>query len=91
MNLIEIKRLKKKTVGFWVMDQPIKVLSKMSGNLVTIRFKQGNSINGRLKNVDSQMNMIIEEANEVINEEKQKRFGKVYIRGNTVLFIKINN
>ncbi len=46
---------------------------------------------GRMSNVDPYMNVILVDAEESENGAPKAKYGKVVIRGNNVLFIKIED
>lgn len=73
-----------------MMDFPIKILQKSKGKIVSARLKSGIEFKGRLSDLDSQMNILLEEAEEItITGDTIKRLGKAFLRGNTILFIRI--
>ena len=47
------------------MDFPIKVLQKSKGKIVTARLKSGIEFKGRLSDLVSQMNILLEEEEEI--------------------------
>jgi len=46
---------------------------------------------GKIVNVDSYMNLIMTGAEELRNGKTVEKFGRVILRGNNVLFIKLEN
>ncbi|MHA2104778.1 MAG: LSM domain-containing protein [Candidatus Hodarchaeales archaeon] len=72
------------------MNSPINFLSKSKGKIISIRLKNGTEISGRLTDSDMHMNISLEDGNEFKDKELKKRLGKMYIRGNTILFIALN-
>jgi len=46
---------------------------------------------GKMENVDSYMNLIMTDAEEVNQGKTVGKFGRVIVRGNNVLFIKLEN
>jgi len=46
---------------------------------------------GKMKNVDSYMNLIMTDAEELTNGKTVGKFGRVILRGNNVLFIKLED
>ena len=70
---------------------PLTLLKKYTGTLVKIRLKSGVEIRGRLENCDRFMNMIISDATEceAINSQAIRKYGKIFIRGNNILFITV--
>ena len=46
---------------------------------------------GKIDNVDSYMNLIMTDAEELNDGKTVEKFGRVILRGNNVLFIKLEN
>ena len=46
---------------------------------------------GKMVNVDSYMNLIMTDAEELKDGKTTEKFGRVILRGNNVLFIKLEN
>ena len=46
---------------------------------------------GKMDNVDSYMNLIMTDAEEVFHGKTIANYGRVIVRGNNVLFIKLEN
>ena len=56
-----------------------------------MRLKNEIEYKGKLSNVDPYMNVILVEAEESENGNKVANYGKVVIRGNNVLYVKIED
>lgn len=54
-----------------------------------MRLKSEIEYRGKMSNVDTYMNLILVDAEEFNRQDLQANFGKVVIRGNNVLFIKL--
>ena len=54
-----------------------------------MRLKSEIEYKGRMNNVDSYMNLILTDAEEFNGPDVLANYGKVVIRGNNVLFIKL--
>ncbi len=54
-----------------------------------MRLKSEIEYKGRMNNVDSYMNLILTDAEEFNGADVMANYGKVVIRGNNVLFIKL--
>lgn len=67
---------------------PLKILNKAVNSTILIRLKDGTEYRGRMKEVDSYMNMIIEDAKEVIDGNVTAKYSEIFIRGNNILFVK---
>jgi len=58
---------------------------------VIVRLKNDIEYKGRMVNVDSYMNLIMTDAEELKDGKITEKFGRVILRGNNVLFIKLEN
>jgi small nuclear ribonucleoprotein len=58
---------------------------------VAVRLKNEIEYKGKMSNVDSYMNLILVDAEEFNGQTHLANYGKVVIRGNNVLFIKLEN
>lgn len=67
------------------------VLQKSTKKKVTIRLKNEVEYKGKMDNVDSYMNLIMTDAEELHDNKVIANYGRVIVRGNNVLFIKLEN
>ena len=56
-----------------------------------VRLKNDIEYKGKMVNVDSYMNLIMTDAEELKDGNVSEKFGRVILRGNNVLFIKLEN
>ena len=70
------------------VDDPLKLLYKSTNSLVLIKLKNGNEFKGKLNEMDSYMNLVLTEAEEIVESKVEKKYEKIFIRGNNILFIK---
>ena len=71
--------------------RPLSVLQKATNKQVSVRLKNEIEYKGKMANVDPYMNVIIVDAEETENGSKVANYGKVVIRGNNVLYVKIED
>ncbi len=71
--------------------RPLTVLQKNTKKDVIVRLKSEVEYTGKMENVDSYMNLIMTDAEEVNQGKTVGKFGRVIVRGNNVLFIKLEN
>ena len=69
--------------------RPLTTLQKNTGKFVTIRLKNEVEYKGKMESVDMYMNLIMTEAEEIHGDKVVEKFGRVILRGNNVLFVKI--
>ena len=67
------------------------MLQKATNKQVSVRLKSELEYKGKMSNVDPYMNVILLDAEESENGEKKANYGKVVIRGNNVLYIRIED
>jgi small nuclear ribonucleoprotein len=71
--------------------RPLSVLQKATSKQVSVRLKNEIEYKGKMSNVDPYMNVILLDAEESENGQKKANYGKVVIRGNNVLYIRIQD
>ncbi|MDG6909526.1 MAG: ribonucleoprotein [Nitrososphaerota archaeon] len=71
--------------------RPLNVLQRAANKVVSVRLKNEIEYRGKMSNVDPYMNVILTDAEESENGAKVANYGKVVIRGNNVLYVKIED
>jgi small nuclear ribonucleoprotein len=71
--------------------RPLTTLQKSTKKKVTVRLKNEIEYKGKMDNVDSYMNLIMTDAEEIREDKVVANFGRVILRGNNVLFIRLEN
>ena len=71
--------------------RPLTTLQKNVKKNVIVRLKNDIEYKGKMINVDSYMNLIMSDAEELKDGKATEKFGRVILRGNNVLFIKLEN
>jgi len=71
--------------------RPLTTLQKNIKKSVVVRLKNDVEYKGKMVNVDSYMNLIMSDAEELKDGKVVEKFGRVILRGNNVLFIKLEN
>jgi len=74
-----------------IAKKPIQILQKATNKHISVRLKSDLEYKGRMYNADPYMNVILEDAEEYNGGNLAANFGKVIIRGNNVLFIRIDD
>ena len=69
------------------VDMAVKVLDESLGRGVLIKMKGGKVIRGILQGFDQHMNLLLEEAEEIIDEGKSNNLGTIVVRGDNVVII----
>ena len=71
--------------------RPLTTLQKNTKKSVTVRLKNDVEYKGKIVNVDSYMNLIMSDAEEVKDGKTVEKYGRIILRGNNVLFIKLED
>jgi small nuclear ribonucleoprotein len=80
-----------KSVSQTSAKRPLTTLQKSTKKKVTVRLKNEVEYKGKMDNVDSYMNLIMTDAEELHEDKVIANYGRVIVRGNNVLFIKLEN
>jgi small nuclear ribonucleoprotein len=67
---------------------PLQILQNSQGSIILLRLKDGTEYRGLLKEIDAYMNMILENATEMMESQPIAKYNEIFIRGNNLLFIK---
>jgi len=71
--------------------RPLTTLQKNTNKSVIVRLKNDVEYKGKIVSVDSYMNLIMTDAEELRDGKTVEKYGRVILRGNNVLFIKLEN
>ena len=74
-----------------IAKRPLTTLQKNTKKNVIVRLKNDIEYKGKMVNVASYMNLIMTDAEELKDGKTTEKFGRVILRGNNVLFIKLEN
>lgn len=70
-------------------QKPLALLNKSLDQRVLIKLKGGRELRGKLRGFDQHMNLVLEAAEEVINQKENevKLLGTIIVRGDNVIII----
>ena len=71
--------------------RPLTTLQKSTKKNIVVRLKNEVEYKGRMENVDSYMNLIMTDAEELHDGKIVGKYGRIILRGNNVIFIKLIN
>ena len=71
--------------------KPITALQKAISKSAWVRLKNDIEYRGKVSSVDPYMNVILVDAEEYENGKLSANYGKVVIRGNNLLYIRIDD
>ncbi|KXB08800.1 hypothetical protein AKJ56_00245 [candidate division MSBL1 archaeon SCGC-AAA382N08] len=68
-------------------NRPFDALDNAIGSTVLVSLKWGGRIRGKLVSYDPHVNLFLQDAEEIREDEGTKRYGDMLIRGDSVVFI----
>jgi small nuclear ribonucleoprotein len=77
--------------GQQASKRPIPILQKAVSKAASVRLKSDLEYRGKVSSVDPYMNLILVDAEEYEDGKLSANYGKVVIRGNNVLYVKIED
>ena len=74
-----------------IAKRPLTTLQKNTKKSVIVRLKNDVEYKGKIDNVDPYMNLIMTDAEELKDGKAVEKYGRIILRGNNVLFIKLED
>jgi len=68
-------------------SRPLDLLNASKDKRVLIELKNGRQFVGKLIAFDMHINTVLEEAEEIAEGATKRKLGKVFIRGDTIIFV----
>ncbi|MCS7135699.1 MAG: LSm family protein [Nitrososphaerota archaeon] len=68
-------------------DISIKILSKSLGEKVLVKLRNGKLIRGLLQGYDQHLNLVLENAEEVLEQNNSTQIGTIVVRGDNIIMI----
>ena len=68
-------------------DRPFDLLNESLGKEVLVMLKGNAQLRGTLKAFDVHMNLVLEEASQLADGEMKTKFGKIIVRGDSVIMV----
>ena len=69
------------------IQRPLDALNDSKEKRVLIELKNGTKFSGILKAFDIHINIVLSDAEQLVNGEVKRKLGKVFIRGDTITLI----
>jgi len=67
--------------------RPLDALNRARNKKVIVELKNGKQFIGTLKAFDIHINAVLDDAEERVNGETQRKLGTVFLRGDTIILI----
>jgi small nuclear ribonucleoprotein len=68
-------------------NRPFDLLNESLGKEVLVILKGNSQMRGKLKAFDIHMNLVLEEASQLIEGEIKTKYGKIIVRGDSVIMV----
>jgi len=81
------KKMERNTMSDSNATRPLDLLNRSLEARVLVKLKGGRELRGKLKGFDLHMNLILDEAEEVIDKNNNKMVGTVIVRGDNVILL----
>ena len=69
------------------IERPLDLLNMSKGKEVLVQVKSDKQFVGTLKAFDIHINIVLDNAKELVNGEVKKSIGLTFMRGDTIIFI----
>lgn len=71
-------------------NSPMDQIKNAIGNTIYAELKDGTGYRGKLLDVDGYMNILLQSAIEYMDECPVAKYEEIYIRGSTLLYVKVD-
>jgi small nuclear ribonucleoprotein (snRNP)-like protein len=68
-------------------NRPFDLLNESLGKEVLVILKGSSQMRGQLKAFDIHMNLVLEEASQLVDGEIKTKYGKIIVRGDSVIMV----
>jgi len=68
-------------------SRPLDALNNARHKRVILELKNGKQVVGKLIAFDIHINVVLDEAEELVNGEVKRKMGTIFVRGDTIIFI----
>jgi len=73
------------------IERPLDLLNASKGKEILVQLKGGRQIVGTLLAFDIHINLVLDNAKEIENNEQKRNYGLTFLRGDTIIFISPSN
>ncbi len=64
-----------------------EMLSESLGSFVLVKLKGGREVRGLMKSFDQHLNLVLDEAEELVQDKEPKKLGAIIVRGDNVVIV----
>ena len=68
-------------------ERPLDALNAARNKRVIVELKNKSQITGKLKAFDIHINVVLDDAEELENDQMKRRIGNIFIRGDAIILI----
>ena len=68
-------------------ERPLDILNESRNKRIMVELKSGKRLIGVLKSFDIHINIILQDTEEYVNNELQRKLGMAFVRGDTIILI----
>ncbi len=69
------------------ISRPLDALNESKNKRVLVELKNGTKYNGVLNAFDIHINIVLSDADQIVNGEVKRKLGRLFIRGDTITLI----
>ena len=69
------------------IERPLDVLNNAKGKEVIVQLKNNKQMVGTLLAIDIHINVVLDNAKEMVDGESKRSMGLTFLRGDTIIFI----
>ncbi len=64
-----------------------EMLTESLGSFVLVKLKGGREVRGLMKSFDQHLNLVLENAEELVQDREPKKLGTIIVRGDNVVIV----
>lgn len=64
-----------------------EMLSESLGSFVLVKLKGGREVRGLMKSFDQHLNLVLDSAEELVQDKEPKKLGAIIVRGDNVVIV----
>ena len=69
------------------IERPLDMLNQSRGKEILLQLKNDRQIVGKLMAFDIHINLVLDNAKELLNGEVKKSLGLAFVRGDTIIYV----